>query len=85
MGLPLIHTIGHSNHRIDTFIELLHRHGISCLVDVRTSPYSRFSPHFRKRDLEAHLRDAGIDYVFLGEELGGRPGESRDYSPDDLV
>lgn len=85
MGQPLIYTIGHSNHRLETFISLLHQHGVTCLVDVRSSPYSRFSPHFRKRDLEAHLRDAGIDYVFLGEELGGRPGESRDYKPDDLV
>jgi uncharacterized protein (DUF488 family) len=85
MSQPVIYTVGHSNHRIDTFLDLLKRHGIACLVDVRTSPYSRFSPHFKKQSLEAHLRDAGIDYVYLGEELGGRPGESRDFKPEDLV
>lgn len=85
MNQPAIYTIGHSNHQIDRFLELLLLHEIECLVDVRTSPYSRFSPHFRKRSLDAHLRDAGIEYVYLGDSLGGRPGESRDYTPSDLV
>jgi uncharacterized protein (DUF488 family) len=85
MAQPVIYTIGHSNHPIDTFLYLLKQHDIECLVDVRSSPYSRFSPHFRKRDLEEHLRDAGIKYVYLGDSLGGRPGESRDFSSSDLV
>jgi uncharacterized protein (DUF488 family) len=85
MTEPVIYTIGHSNHSIDVFLELLRQHEIECLVDVRSSPYSRFSPHFRKRDLDAHLREAGIEYIFLGEALGGRPGESRDFSASDLV
>jgi uncharacterized protein (DUF488 family) len=82
---PHIYTIGHSNHHIETFVNLLQSHSITCLIDVRTAPYSRFSPHFSKRALNAHLRDEGIDYVYLGEELGGRPGESRDYKPEDLI
>ena len=85
MSRPVIYTIGHSNHRIEVFVDLLHQHEIACLVDVRSSPYSRFSPHFRKRDLEAHLRDAGIEYVYLGDSLGGRPGESRNFTQSDLV
>jgi uncharacterized protein (DUF488 family) len=85
MSQPLIYTIGHSNHPIDAFLSLLKQHQVEYLVDVRTSPYSRFSPHFRKSALEAHLRNAGIEYVYLGDELGGRPGESRDFKPDDLV
>jgi uncharacterized protein (DUF488 family) len=85
MNRPHIFTIGHSNHPIDSFLDLLKQHEIACLVDVRSSPYSRFSPHFRKQSLDAHLRDAGVEYVFLGDALGGRPGESRDYKPSDLV
>jgi uncharacterized protein (DUF488 family) len=85
MAQPVIYTIGHSNHLIEAFLDLLQQHGIECLVDVRSSPYSRFSPHFRKRDLEAHLRDVGISYVYLGDSLGGRPGESRDFTSSDLV
>lgn len=66
-------TIGHSNHSIDAFVERLHQHRIRCLVDVRSAPYSRYSPHFSKRSLQAHLRDEHINYLYLGHVLGGRP------------
>ena len=69
---PIIYTVGHSNHTIDHFLSLLRRHGISALGDVRSVPYSRFTPHFNRKDLSVALRNAGITYVFLGRELGGR-------------
>lgn len=68
----MIYTIGHSNHPIDRFIALLQRHGIDAVADVRSTPYSRFNPQFRKEKLQAALGEAGIRYVFLGEELGAR-------------
>ena len=68
---PIIYTVGHSNHTIDHFLLLLRRHGISAIGDVRSIPYSRFAPHFNRRDLSVALRTAGITYVFLGRELGG--------------
>lgn len=67
-----IFTIGHSNHPIHRFLDLLNRHGITALADVRSTPYSRFNPQFRREALAAHLRDARIAYAFLGEELGGK-------------
>ena len=30
-----IHTLGHSRHAIETFVELARRHGIAEIVDVR--------------------------------------------------
>jgi uncharacterized protein (DUF488 family) len=68
-----LYTVGHSNLDIETFLGLLKANGIQRLVDVRTSPNSRFYPHFRRKALEEHLRDAGIEYVYAGEALGGRP------------
>ncbi|HEY6923873.1 MAG TPA: DUF488 domain-containing protein, partial [Steroidobacteraceae bacterium] len=68
----MMYTIGHSNHPIDGFIGLLQQHGIDALADVRSTPYSRFNPQFSKERLQAALTDAGIKYVFLGEELGAR-------------
>lgn len=65
-------TIGHSNHPIERFIALLTQHGIEALADVRSMPYSRFNPQFNRNRLETSLKDAGIRYVFLGEELGAR-------------
>jgi uncharacterized protein (DUF488 family) len=66
-------TIGHSNHSLDKFIELLRQHSVKRLVDVRTAPYSRFSPHFSKPELKRHLNGVGIEYFYLGDRLGGRP------------
>ena len=68
----MIYTVGHSNHPIERFIGLLQPHGITAVADVRSTPYSRFNPQFRKEKLQAALAAAGIQYVFLGEELGAR-------------
>ncbi len=71
MKTPLF-TIGHSNHDITRFIELLRCHDISALGDVRSHPYSRHFPQFSYEALRSSLREAGIAYVFLGKELGAR-------------
>lgn len=66
-------TIGHSNHSIDRFIDLLGSAGVTTIADVRSMPFSRWVPHFSRPALERHLKLASISYVFLGEQLGGRP------------
>lgn len=72
-------TIGHSNLSIDAFIALLQRHGITAVADVRSHPYSRFLPHFNQSALKAALLNAGIQYVFLGKELGARAADQSCY------
>jgi uncharacterized protein (DUF488 family) len=66
-------TIGHSNHTIEHFLELLRRHGVEAVADVRSRPYSRFVPHFSKERLERLLTREGLGYFYLGRELGGKP------------
>jgi uncharacterized protein (DUF488 family) len=68
-----LYTIGHSNQTVEDFLALLARHGIEALVDVRSAPYSRYVPHFNKRELQQAMQAAGLHYVYLGRELGGRP------------
>jgi uncharacterized protein (DUF488 family) len=68
-----VYTIGHSNHEVDAFIALLRGAGVTAVADVRSVPYSRRHPQFRKAALSAALRAAGIGYVFLGDRLGARP------------
>src|SRR5690349_1084972 len=70
-----LYTLGYGSRSLDDFLALLHRFDIGCLVDVRTSPYSRHRPEFSKQPLDASLRDAGIRYVFQGDSLGGRPDD----------
>ena len=72
-------TIGHSNHSLEVFIGLLRRHGATAVADVRSAPYSRFSPQFNRKALERSLAACDIDYVFLGRELGARPRDPSCY------
>ena len=78
-------SIGHSNHAPERFVELLQQHGIEAVVDVRSQPYSRFSPHFGQARLRQLLANVAIGYVFLGRELGGRPPEPELYDDDGKV
>ena len=72
-------TIGHSNHALDFLIGLLQRHRVTALADVRSAPYSRFNPQFNRDALAAGLKKHGIEYVFLGDALGGRSDDPACY------
>lgn len=63
-------TIGHSNLSAKAFIDLLDKHEIKTLVDVRGKPYSRFV-HFQRPNLAAMLNDIGVTYYAAGKWLGG--------------
>lgn len=65
-------TIGHSNHSWEQFVRLLKMHNVTTICDVRSVPHSRMNPQFDRESLKKGLREAGILYVFLGKELGGR-------------
>lgn len=67
-----LYTIGHSNHSIKRFVELLQQHKITTLADVRSFPYSRRYSHFNRECIQKTVQQASISYVFLGNELGAR-------------
>lgn len=70
--MQTLYTIGHSAHAIKRLIELLSIHSISTIADVRSLPYSRYNPQFNREPLKNVLGQAGIEYVFMGKELGAR-------------
>jgi uncharacterized protein (DUF488 family) len=72
-------TIGHSTMPIEAFLSALDASGVTAVADVRSSPFSRHVPHFNRPELEAALEGGGIEYRFLGKELGGRPSASNLY------
>ena len=70
---PLLFSVGHSNHEATKFVALLKQHRIDTLVDVRSAPYSRYCPQFNRLALEQLMAGAGIQYVYMGDKLGGMP------------
>ena len=80
-----IWTIGHSNHPLEVFLDLLAQHGIDAVVDVRSSPYSRYASQFNREAIHAALAERAIQYVFLGDLLGGRVDDQRFYDGEGRV
>ncbi len=68
---PAVYTVGHSTHALNEFLQLLARHGIEALADVRRFPGSRKHPHFNRERLARALAETGVEYHWL-EGLGGR-------------
>lgn len=79
MAQPIL-TIGHSRHSLERFLSLLDAAQVTAIADMRSAPASRFSPQFNKTALAASLAVRGIDYVFLGKALGGRPERPEMYT-----
>jgi uncharacterized protein (DUF488 family) len=80
-----VYTIGHSSHSVELFTELLTKHAIQVVVDVRSAPYSRYAPQFDHDLLPRSVNQAEIKYLFLGRELGGRPDRREYYDADGHV
>lgn len=73
--MDTIFTIGYSTHSMHRFIQLLDLHDITTVADVRSAPYSRYNPRFKKDSLMRDLNSKGMRYVYLGRELGPRSSD----------
>ena len=72
--MPELLTVGHGNLALDVLIGNLRGAGVGRLVDVRSTPYSRWHPQFNRKSIEAASKAAGIAYEWE-PALGGRPSE----------
>jgi uncharacterized protein (DUF488 family) len=72
-------TLGHSSHDLEVWLALLRRHAIEVVVDIRSSPYSKYAPQFDRELMQRSLEQAALRYLFLGAELGGRPANPACY------
>lgn len=66
-----LYSIGHSTRSLEELVELLREHDIRVLVDVRSWPSSRRYPHFSRESLSKSLKEHGLEYEWLGRQLGG--------------
>ncbi|HET9179108.1 MAG TPA: DUF488 domain-containing protein [Terriglobia bacterium] len=78
-------TVGHSSMEAADFTRLLDAHHVELVVDVRSQPLSVRFPHFSSSILEKILDGKDMGYLFLGEELGGRPADPAAYDRDGVV
>lgn len=70
-GFLSFYTIGHSTRSIEEFVSVLKAFKVKVLVDIRAFPVSRRNPQFNRENLEESLARCGIQYLWLGQELGG--------------
>ncbi|MGR6331437.1 DUF488 domain-containing protein [Sphingomonas sp. XXL09] len=75
-----VFSVGYGSHSQGKILEQLRRADIGYVIDVRSSPYSRFQPDFSREALKQALRVKGIKYVFMGDLLGGRPKDDDCYT-----
>lgn len=65
-------SLGHSSTGWDEFHFALDQFNIGCVIDVRSSPRSRWQ-HFNKPQLRVRLNRIGVSYIHMGDDLGGMP------------
>ncbi|MPQ30547.1 DUF488 domain-containing protein [Clostridium estertheticum] len=77
-----IYTIGHSNYPVEFLLKRLNIHKVNCLIDVRSTPYSKYTPQYNAPNLKKYLNSMGIYYMHMGEELGARQLDENLYSSE---
>ena len=71
MTADRVFSLGHGARSPETFYRLLAAWGIRRLVDVRRFPRSRRHPHFSRDALEPGCASHAVEYVWMGDLLGG--------------
>lgn len=78
--MKVIYTVGHSNQSQDHFVDLLKNSKIEILVDVRSNPNSQWAEFANADRLKETLKNIQIQYVYMGDLLGGHPSDSDCYT-----
>lgn len=71
-----LYTIGHSQHKIEYFVKMLKKQNINYVLDVRSTPYSKYAEQYNRENIEMYLFNNGIKYSFMGNFFGARPNEA---------
>ena len=72
-------TVGHSNHELGHLLQILQANQVTAVADIRSEPYSGYNPQFGREALKSSLETSGINYVFLGDQLGAHPQDPACY------
>lgn len=70
--MDILYTVGHSQHTIDYFVKLLKLYGINYVLDVRSTPYSKYAEQFNRESIYEYLKKTEINYSYMGDFFGAR-------------
>ncbi len=79
-----LYTVGHSTYPVEHFLELLRKFNVQYIIDVRSTPYSRFASQYNSDALSAVLKKNGIEYFHMGKFFGARQ-EDKQYYPNNYL
>ena len=68
-----LYSIGHGQKTLEEFQKELSYFGIQYVIDVRSSPFSKWAPQYNQKEIAYYLKSNGIVYAFMGNAIGGRP------------
>lgn len=85
MSANRLFSIGYASKPIEVFLAQLKQHGINAIADVRSVPYSKVFYDYHREALITTLKNAGVHYVYLGEELGPRSKDDTHYNEQQQV
>lgn len=80
-----IYSIGYATKPLERFIKQLQEYSVDAVADVRSVPYSKIFHDYHRESLAASLKEAGMHYVYLGEELGPRSKQDEHYDEHNQV
>jgi len=78
-------TIGHTQHKIDYFVSLLKQYNINYVLDVRSTPYSKYAEQFNRENIKKSLIENNIIYSFTGNHFGARQDDMSLYSKEGFL
>lgn len=78
----VLFTVGHSTYDLEYFLELIQHYDINCIVDVRSTPYSKYSSQFNLESIKTFLRSNNIVYIYMGKEFGARRSDMKLYAKE---
>lgn len=78
----MLFTIGHSIHQLDEFVLLLSQYKIDYVLDVRSTPYSKYAENYNREILNKYLPLNKIHYSYMGAYFGARQENKALYSQE---
>lgn len=77
-----IYTIGHSQHDLEHFLKMLRTNEIDYVLDVRSTPYSKFAQNYDRENIQNFLVRNNINYKYMGKYFGARQENMDLYTQD---